>query len=175
MPKLELVPAERIEERILLVRGHRVMLDADLARLYEVPTKVLNQAVRRNDSRFPADFMFRLTQSEWTGILRSQFVTSSSKHGGRRSTPLAFTEQGIAMLSSVLRSERAIQVNIAIMRAFVRLRQLMAANEILAKRLADLEKRHHGLAAVVVDLITRITNETAERRRRGRIGFRATR
>jgi hypothetical protein len=115
-----IVPAERIERAILVLRGHKVMLDADLAALYGVETKVLSQAVRRNQARFPADFMFQLTAEEYE-ILRSQSVTSSS-WGGRRYLPCAFTEQGVAMLSSVLRSPRAVEVNVEIMRAFVRLR-----------------------------------------------------
>ena len=118
------VPPERIEAGILLIRGQRVMLDSDLAELYGVPSKVMLQAVRRNAERFPDDFMFRLTRDEFR-ILRSQIVTSS--WGGRRYPPYAFTEQGVAMLSSVLNSPRAVQVNIEIMRTFVRLRALMAS------------------------------------------------
>jgi hypothetical protein len=132
------VAVERIAEMILVVRGYRVMLDADLAVLYGVPTKVLLQAVRRNAERFPEDFMFELSNQELRD-LRSQIVTSS--WGGRRTTPCAFTEQGVAMLSSVLRTPRAIAVNIEIMRAFVRLREIFAANAELAKRLDELEAR----------------------------------
>ncbi len=113
-----LVPPERIERSILLIRGHKVMLDSDLAELYGVTTKRLNEQVRRNLSRFPGDFMFQLTESE-THLLRSQIATSKSGRGGRRYPPYAFTEQGVAMLSSVLNSDRAIKVNIEIMRAFV--------------------------------------------------------
>ena len=141
-----LVPIERIESKIFLIRGQKVMLDRDLAELYDVPTKVLNQAVRRNISRFPEDFMFQLTWDEIerlrsqivTSNLKSQFVTSS--WGGVRKLPYAFTEHGVAMLSSVLKSERAAQVNIAIMRAFVKLRQAMSANKELANKLSQLEK-----------------------------------
>jgi hypothetical protein len=132
------VAAERIVDVILVVRGCRVLLDADLADLYGVPTKVLLQAVRRNAARFPGDFMFWLSNQELRD-LRSQFVTSS--WGGRRTRPCAFTEQGVAMLSSVLRTPRAIAVNIEIMRAFVRLREMFAANVALAKRLDELEAR----------------------------------
>ena len=114
------VPMERVADRILSIRGHRVMFDADLAELYGVPTKRLNEAVRRNAARFPEDFMFQLTAEE-AETLRSQFATSNGR-GGRRYIPYAFTEPGVAMLSSVLNSEQAVQVNIAIMRAFVRLR-----------------------------------------------------
>lgn len=132
------VAAERVADAILVVRGCRVMLDADLAILYGLPTRALLQAVRRNAERFPPDFMFELSNQE-VRDLRSQFVTSS--WGGRRTTPCVFTEQGVAMLSSVLRTPRAIAVNIEIMRAFVRLRGMFAANVELAKRLDQLEGR----------------------------------
>ena len=135
-----IVTAQRIERAILVARGQKVMLDADLAALYRVPTKVLIQAVKRNSARFPNDFMFRLTAEE-TVRLRSQFVTSNVGRGGRRYLPYAFTEHGVAMLSSVLRSPRAIQANIAIMRAFVRLRALLTSNEALARKLDALEKK----------------------------------
>ena len=131
-------PAERIEQRILILRGQKVLIDADLATLYGVTTKMLLQAVRRNPDRFPEDFMFQLTNQELKD-LRSQIVTSS--WGGRRYTPYAFTEQGVAMLSSVLNSPRAIAVNIEIMRAFVRLRELIATNKELSRRLDELEAR----------------------------------
>ena len=117
-----LVPRERIEQTILLVRGHRVMLDIDLAQLYGVTVGRLNEAVKRNADRFPSDFTFQLTKQEFEN-LKSQIAISSSKWGGRRHAPYAFTEQGVAMLSSVLRSKRTIEVNIAIMRTFVRLRE----------------------------------------------------
>ena len=136
--KPSLVPTARIERAILVLRGHKVLLDADLAALYEVPTKVLLQAVRRNLERFPQDFMFQMDKQEFA-ILRSQIVTSS--WGGRRSAPYAFTEQGVAMLSSVLNSPHAIAVNIEIMRAFVRLRELIASNKELAAKLDQLEKK----------------------------------
>jgi len=134
----ELVPQEMIENKIYLIRGHKVMLDKDLAVLYQIPTKVLIQAVKRNPKRFPGDFMLHLTRQE-VMILRSQFVTSS--WGGRRYEPYAFTEQGVAMLSTVLNSERAIQVNIAIMRAFVKLRQIISAHKELAQKLDELERK----------------------------------
>ena len=130
--------AERIANAILVVRGARVMLDADLAILYGVPTKALLQAVRRNAERLPEDFMFQLSNQE-VGDLRSQFVTAS--WGGRRTVPCVFTEQGVAMLSSVLRTPRAIAVNIEIMRAFARLREVLATNRELAKQFAALEAR----------------------------------
>ena len=132
------IPAERIERSILVQRGQKVLLDADLANRYDVETKVLLQAVRRNPDRFPKDFMFQLTDQEFRN-LRSQFVTSS--WGGRRYAPYVFTEQGVAMLSSVLNSPRAIAVNSEIMRAFVRLREMIASNKVLAKRLDELEAR----------------------------------
>ena len=122
-----------------MIRGHKVMLDSDLADLYRVPTKVFNQAVKRNLKRFPRDFMFRLTGKE-VKILRSQIVTSS--WGGRRNLPYAFTEQGVAMLSSVLNSERAVQVNIAIMRAFVKLREILTTHRELAEKIEELEKKY---------------------------------
>ena len=134
-----LVSMDHVAAKILFIRGQKVMLDQDLAELYGVATKVLIQAVRRNADRFPEDFMFQLTKQEFND-LRSQFVTSS--WGGRRYPPYAFTEQGVAMLSSVLRSERAIGVNIEIMRAFLRLRQMLASNAELARKLAALEKKN---------------------------------
>src|SRR6185437_6049512 len=140
----QIVPAERIEKLIHLARGEKVLLDADLAVLYGVTTGAMNRAVRRNASRFPADFMFQLTADE-VEILKCQIGISSSGHGGRRrSLPYAFTEQGVAMLSSVLRSERAVQANVAIMRAFVSLRRLLATNDTLARKLAELERRVAG-------------------------------
>ncbi len=150
-----LIPFERIERAILLIRGEKAMLDRDLAALYGVSTKVLLQSVRRNAERFPADFMFQLTDEE-VEILRSQFVTSSSGHGGRRYIPYAFTEQGVAMLSSVLRSKRAVEVNIAIMRAFVRLRQILASHADLARKLDELEKKYDKQFAIVFEAIRQL-------------------
>ena len=148
-PVAGLVRAEHIERSILLIRGEKVMLDADIARLYGVTVCRLNEAVRRNRNRFPPDFMFQVTKEEvnhlkalsGAGNLKSQIAISSSGWGGRRSRPYAFTEHGVAMLSSVLRSQRAVRVNIAIMRAFVRLRQTLALHKELASRLADLERK----------------------------------
>lgn len=134
-----LIPVEVIEDRILLIRGQKVILDSDLAELYGVSTKALKQAVKRNRERFPADFMFLLTIQEVKN-LRSQFVTSRG-WGGTRYLPMAFTEQGVAMLSSILNSDRAIQVNITIIRVFVRLRQMLATHKDLAAKLAELENR----------------------------------
>lgn len=163
------VPSEQVDQAIRLIRGHRVMLDSDLAALYRVPTKVLNQAVKRNRSRFPTDFMFQLTLEE-AGSLRSQFVTLKVGRGKfRKYRPYAFTEQGVAMLSSVLRSERAILVNLAIMRAFVRLREIIGSNKILARRLADLEKKYDAQFRVVFDAIRELME--APKPKSHRIGF----
>lgn len=141
------VSVEHITRSILVLRGQRVLLDVELADLYGVTTKALVQAVKRNRERFPEDFMIQLTGAEWA-ILRSQTVTSSAEHGGRRYPPYAFTEQGVAMLSSVLRSQRAIAVNVQVMRAFVRMRELLASNTALARKLDELERKyqHHDEA-----------------------------
>ena len=161
------IPAERIERSILLIRGHKVMLDSDLADLYSVETRVLVQAVRRNEERFPEDFMFQLTKEEFDH-LKSQTVTSSSGWGGRRYHPYAFTEQGVAMLSSVLRSQRAVQVNIEIMRAFVRLRQLLTSHAELSQRLDELEQKYDQQFRAVFDAIRQLmTPPQAPRRRLG--------
>lgn len=161
------IPPERIERRILLTRGHKVMLDTDLAELYEIETKLLTRAIRRNIERFPADFMFQLTAEE-SRNLRCQ-IGASSSWGGRRYRPYAFTEQGVAMLSSVLRSPRAVQVNIAIMRAFVKLREMLATNHDLARRLDDLESRYDEQFRVVFDAIRELMRPPAKSHRR--IGF----
>jgi len=139
MPKLT-VAQELIEQKIYLIRGQRVMIDRDLAKLYCVPTKRLKEQVKRNTKRFPNDFMFQLTKEEFR-YWRSQIATSNSDKLGLRHSPYVFTEQGVAMLSSVLNSERAIEVNIAIMRAFVKLRQIIYANKELAQKLEELEQR----------------------------------
>ena len=137
MKNVSLIPIEKITSKIYLIRKEKVMLDSDLAELYGVETKVLVQAVKRNIDRFPKDFMFQLTADQYK-ILRSQFVTSN--WGGRRYPPYVFTEQGVAMLSSVLKSKQAIKVNIAIMRAFVELRKFLYSNDKLAVKLNELEK-----------------------------------
>lgn len=163
-----IVPIERIESSILLIRSHKVMLDADLARLYGVPTKVLVQAAKRNRERFPADFMFQLSPKEFK-ILRSQSVTSNPR-GGRRYPPYAFTEQGVAMLSSVLRSKHAVLVNIQIMRTFVRLRRILASHADLHRRLDALEKKYDKHFKVVFDAIRELMAPPEKPSRR--IGFR---
>lgn len=145
-----LIPAERIERCIVVIRGEKVTLDRDLGQLYGVETRTLLQAVKRNADRFPPDFAFQLTSEEFDN-LRSQIVISS--WGGRRYPPYAFTEHGIAMLSSVLRSPRAVQVNIEIMRAFIRLRRMLASNAELARRLDQLEKRYDAQFKIVFDAI----------------------
>ena len=138
----QLVPVEHIERLIHLVRGEKVLLDTDLAMLYAVTTGNLNKAVKRNQQRFPLDFMFQLTNAEATALI---FQSGRSKQrGGRRHNPYAFTEQGVAMLSSLLRSERAVQANVAIMRAFVSLRRMLATNQAFAHKLADLERKIEG-------------------------------
>jgi hypothetical protein len=145
------------------------MLDSDLARLYGVPTRRLNEQVRRNRDRFPADFMFELTAGE-AAALRSQIATSNSGRGGRRYLPLAFTEQGVAMLSSVLRSDRAVRVNIEIMRAFVKLRELLATHKDLARKLEALERKYDAQFKAVFDAIRQLM--VPPRAKRRQIGFR---
>ena len=162
-----LIPTDRIEQRIYFLRGEKVMLSTDLASLYQVAPRVLVQAVKRNTERFPKDFMFQLTKDEFLN-LKSQIVTS--RWGGlRRATPYAFTEQGVAMLSSILRSKRAVRVNIEIMRAFVRLRKLLASNEELAHKLELLEKKYDAQFKVVFEAIRELMTPPEPKRRP--IGF----
>jgi ORF6N domain len=167
------VPAQLIERRIYLIRGQKVMFDSDLAQLYQSPTKAFNQAVKRNIVRFPEDFMFQLTGDETDEMNRSQIVTGSQKHRDPRFRPYAFTELGVAMLSSVLNSDRAVQMNILIMRAFVKLREQLATNTELAReieRIGTAQKQHaralqeHAsiLVSVVQD-IQRLKNPPATR------------
>ena len=181
-----LVRSERIEARIFLLHGHRVMLSTDLAELYEVEPRVLVQAVKRNIERFPDDFVFQLTPED-ASLLRSQSVTGKGHPYSRSRSqsvilkrgqnikylPYAFTEEGVAMLSSVLRSRRAVQVNVAIMRAFVRLRQLLSTNKELASKLAELERRledHDGHIRSLFEAIRQLMTPTETKR--WRIGFR---
>ena len=174
--------AVQVEQRIYLIRREKVMLDHDLAELYGVPTRILNQAVKRNRDRFPEDFMFRLSKSE-AGALRSQTVILDPPHApsrpvtGKRGKhskylPYAFTEQGVAMLSSVLRSKRAVQVNIAIMRTFVRLREMLLSNADLARKLKALEKKYDTQFKVVFDAIRELMTPPEPPRRQ--IGFHST-
>jgi len=171
------VPVDLVERRIYLIRSQKVMLDSDLADLYQAPTKALNQAVRRNSDRFPEDFMFQLTDQE-ADSLRSQIVTSNEGRGGRRTLPYAFTEHGVAMLSSVLRSHRAVLMNIIIIRAFVRMRELLATHKNLARRIEQVEEaqkrtartqqQHASILVQVVQDIQRLKNPPQTRA----IGFR---
>lgn len=174
MSQVALIPHELIERVILLVRGHKVILDEDLAELYGVATRVLNQAVKRNRKRFPADFMFQLTAEEYSKcqILRSHFVilkTGRGKH--RKYLPHVFSEQGVAMLSSVLNSDRAIEVNIQIMRAFVKLREMIASNKELSRRLDELEGRYDSQFQLVFEAIRQLMAPPPPHRQR--IGFAA--
>ncbi|MCU0640802.1 MAG: ORF6N domain-containing protein [Candidatus Margulisbacteria bacterium] len=175
----ELLPIERIENKIFLIRGQKVMLDSDLADLYGVRTKELNKAVARNIGRFPDDFMFKLILHEYeelrfhfgTSNIRSQFVPL--KRGGRRYLPYAFTENGVAMLSSVLHSERAIQVNIAIMRAFTRLRTMLASHKEILDKFRELEGRVDGHDSAILQIVDEIKRIIAfEEKPKKRIGFR---
>jgi hypothetical protein len=168
-----LAPVEQIERSIHVIRGQRVMLDADLAKLYGITTKVFNQAVRRNRDRFPADFAFQLTLQELRN-LRSQIVTSSSDYGGRRYRPWAFTEHGVAMLSSVLRSPTAIRVNIEIMRTFVRLRRLLATPGELVeqlRQLADTVQLHDRQIREIARVLEQLIAPPDPRRPPRRFGF----
>jgi phage regulator Rha-like protein len=172
MKKESIIPRELVEQRIYLIRGQKVMLDFHLAKLYNIPNKRLKEQVRRNIKRFPEDFMFELTKDEYDR-LRSQIATSKTGRGGMRYTPFAFTEQGVAMLSSVLNSERAIQVNIAIIRAFVKLRNILATHEELRKKLEDLERkfeRHDEQIRLVFDAIRELMQPPEKPKRK--IGFR---
>ena len=167
----KLVPQEAVDRRILVVRGQRVILDRDLAELYGVMTSQLTRQVRRNTARFPADFMFQLTKEELMNLM-CQFGTSS--WGGTRKLPYAFTEQGVAMLSGVLHSKRAIHVNIAIMRAFVKIRQFLSAHKELAKKLEDLEKKttkHDIEIQAIFDVIRRLMT-SPKPKQKSQIGFR---
>lgn len=165
-----LVVPEMIEKSIYFIRKHKVMLDADLAELYGVKTGVLNQAVKRNVARFPAEFMFQLSEAEYE-LLRSQNVILKKGRGmHRKYHPFAFTEQGVAMLSSVLRSERAVQVNIEIMRAFVRLREMLSSHRDLARKLNALEKRYDHHFKIIFDAIRELMTPPASKKKK--LGFR---
>jgi hypothetical protein len=165
-----IIPVEKIEKVIYLIRGHKVILDRDLADLYDVETRVLNQAVRRNIDRFPIDFMFQLSKSEFDN-LKSQIVISS--WGGIRKMPLAFTEQGVAMLSGVLNSKRAIQVNVEIMRAFVRLRQIISTYKDLEEKIRKLEKKYDKQFQIVFEAIRELISPK-QPPKEYKIGFRPT-
>ena len=162
------IPVERIQKAILLIRGQKVMLDRDLAELYGVKTKALKQAVRRNINRFPLDFMFVLSEDEFQNW-RSQFVTYNGDRMGLRYSPMAFTEQGVAMLSSVLNSERAVEVNIAIMRIFVRMRRIADTHKSLRYKLEEMEKKYDRQFQVVFEAIKALMNEPEKTKKQ--IGF----
>jgi len=192
-----LIPIERIENRILLIRGEKVMLDKDLAEMYGVPTKRLNEQIKRNRERFPGDFMFQLTRMEAEFLIReglidndlkSQFATSNDKNGqyklnlksqnvtsswgGRRKLPYVFTEQGVAMLSSVLKSKKAIEVNIAIMRAFVKIRKLVYSYKDLAEKIAKIEQSHNKEIGRIWNVLNRLMSD--EKPATGEIGFKVS-
>ena len=171
----KLVPREKIEGRILLFRGEKVMLDSDLATLYGVPTRRLNEQVRRNVDRFPEDFMFQLTAEE-ARAMRSLDAISKAGRGGRRYAPLVFTEQGVAMLSSVLHSDRAVQVNIEIMRAFVRLRAMVFSHQGLANKIHALEQKYDAQFKKVFEAIRALMEplDPPPGPPKRRIGFRAS-
>jgi hypothetical protein len=172
MPKATAIaPLERIESRIYLVRGQKVILDSDLAALYGVPTKRLNEQVKRNRDRFPADFMFQLTSNE-AEDLRSQIATSSRGHGGRRYRPYAFTEHGAVMAASVLNTRRAVDVSVYVVRAFIKLREVLSTHKELARRLVELEERIKGHDEEITALFEAIRQlmEPPEKSRK-RIGF----
>jgi len=174
---------ENLAKLVFVIRGEKVLLDTDLAELYGVEARALNQSVSRNRARFPDDFMFQLTAMEWTAmrsqtvmssppvaVLTSQIVISNGR-GGRRTPPYAFTEQGVAMLSSVLRSQRAVEVNIAIMRTFVQLRRLMDSNRDLARRIEAMETRYDEQFSQVFDAIKQLISEDKSRKAKPPIGF----
>ena len=161
-----IVPIERIYRSILLIRGHKIILDKDLAELYGVETKALTRAVRRNNERFPGDFMFRLTMQEFEN-LRRHFGASS--WGGRRYHPYAFTEQGVAMLSSVLRSKRAIAVNIAIIRTFVKLREILTTNEALRRKIESMEGKYEEQFKLIFKVLSEMV--MADSKPKSQIGF----
>lgn len=165
-----IIPVERIQQCIYLVRRQKVMLDSDLAKLYGVETKALVRAVKRNIDRFPSDFMFQLTQAEYDAFLRCQIGTSKKGRGGRRYLPYAFTEQGVAMLSSVLTSRRAIEVNIAIVRTFVILREILANNALLKQKIESLERKYDEQFQQVFEILALMLEE--DERPKEPFGFR---
>lgn len=170
-PVSVLIAPESIAQRILLIRGHKVMLDADLAELYEVPTKRFNEQVKRNIERFPADFMFQLTDDEHAA-LRSQIATSSSAHGGRRYAPYAFTEHGAIMAATVLNSPKAVEMSVFVVRAFVQLREMLSTHKELAAKLEALERKigsHDQAIAGLIDAIRQLMTQPKTKSRP--IGF----
>ena len=162
------IPSERIISRIFLIRGKKIMIDRDLAELYEVETRALNQAVRRNINRFPKDFMFQLSKQE-TELWKSQIVITNKERKGLRRNPLVFTEQGVAMLSSVLNSNKAIQVNIQIIRTFATLRELLTTNKELRKKIESVERKYDKQLKDVFNVMKQLLVEEAKPKRR--VGF----
>jgi hypothetical protein len=159
------IPLEGIISKILLIRGKKVILDQDLASLYEVSTRDLNKAVRRNLSRFPEDFMFELSPEEFKRLM-FQFGTSKKGHGGRRKLPLAFTEQGVAMLSSVLKSEKAIQMNVQIIRTFTKLREILLENKDLAEKIQKMELKYDKQISHIFEVLKRLLVEEVKPKRK---------
>jgi phage regulator Rha-like protein len=171
MPKRGATPPFPVESRILFLRHQRVILDSDIAELYGVPVKLLNQQVKRNQARFPSDFLFQVNAKE-NELLRSQFVTSKKGRGGRRYLPYAFTEHGAIMAATVLNSERAVQMSVFVVRAFVRLREILATNQRLAGKIGELESRLDTHDSAIQELIKTIKElMMPEEPSRGRIGF----
>jgi hypothetical protein len=171
MPKRRAAPPFAVESRILFLRHLRVILDTDIAELYGVPVRILNQQLKRNRERFPSDFVFQLTAAEQQ-ILRSQNVISTDKHGGRRYRPFAFTEHGAIMAATVLNSDRAVRMSVFVVRAFVRLREMFATNQRLAGKIGELERRLDTHDSTIVELIEAIKElMTPQAPTRGRIGF----
>ena len=164
-----LIPIERIENTILVVRGEKVILDEAMAALYGVETRILTRAVSRNKDRFPVDFMFQLTREEWD-FLRSQNGISKKGRGGRRYPPYAFTEQGVAMLSGILRSKRAVQVNVEIMRAFVRMRQMLTERDEMLRRIESLERKYDKQFKIIFDAIKKLM-EPPDKQSKTPMGF----
>ncbi|MBN2314442.1 MAG: ORF6N domain-containing protein [Sedimentisphaerales bacterium] len=163
------IPIERIQRCIYLVREHKIILDSDLAQLYGVETGALVRAVKRNIERFPSDFMFQLSKAEYDTFLRCQFGISKKGRGGRRYMPYAFTEQGVAMLSSVLRSKRAIEVNIAIMRTFVKLREILAGNAALRRRIEAMERQYDEQFKLIFKVLSEMVMPT--QKSKSQIGY----
>ena len=165
------IPIERVEKAILLVRGEKVILDSDLAALYGVTTTRLNEQVKRNQDRFPGDFAFRLTKDEFTNLI-SQSATSNTRHGGRRKLPLVFTEHGAIMAANVLNSKSAVMASVQVVRAFVRLRQMLASSAELASKLSEIERKYDAQFKVVFDAIRQLM--TPPELQRKQIGFAKT-
>jgi hypothetical protein len=166
----DIVPIERIVQKIYIIKGRKIIIDSELANLYDVKTHVLNQAVKRNRERFPKDFMFQLSKKEYASLI-SQFVISKKGRGGRRKLPFVFTEHGVAMLSSVLNSKKAIEINIMIIRAFIKIRELLGTHKKLAMKIAQLETKYDEQFVIVFNALKHLMKEP-EKKNIGHIGFR---